>query len=71
MMTRKNIIADIENGMGAEGNTATAERMLDLFEQRGWIDYNERRGYFWIGEFGEELPENGFFEVWEEATCSI
>lgn len=68
MTGRTDMIAEIENGMGTEGNTEIATKMLSLFEDRGWIDYSEDRGYFWAGEFGESLPESGFIEVWNLAT---
>lgn len=58
--TKDEIVAEIEDGMGSEGDHKTALQIFAIFEEKGEIEFDPQAQLY----FYSNLPN--FMEIWRE-----
>jgi hypothetical protein len=67
MNSRNDLIAEIEDGMGSEGDHDVAERMyIYMRNETDLIDYDQYEGL----HFTREFEDNEFLEIWEKCQSA-
>ncbi len=58
--TEAEVVMRIEDWMGSDGNHNVAQKMYDVFWQRGYIEVE------WNGIHVKHIPDNVFESVWHQ-----
>jgi hypothetical protein len=71
MTARRDILRQIEEGLGSEGSPEIAEQMLDALQTAGAIGFDAQDGYSFVRFADDGEPDQVFDTAWDAALTAV